>query len=263
MHRCVLSETNIPLKESASMAVVVEAPHLSEEELFLFVYQNKETEGNHVKPEGFGLPGGTRKSEESSIQCAVRECLQETGVDPEAVAKAAGSEISWLSYQHSLLDRRRDPPYVSCKKIPEMLENREFFLDKESINPEEQTQTFVNIYSFRVTDWQFFPEAFRNVFEMRSAYKPEEELIIDVSPDLAEVLGIVEAMAKGGMAQEITKLALFRKSYLLGWFEEWKAYCAAKKRGERPDWSRKGEFYTSHILRIMNLFGKSGPGRPR
>lgn len=263
MHRCVLSEVPIPLKESASMAVVIEAPHLSEEDLFLFVYQNRETEGNHSKPEGFGLPGGTKKPEESSLWCAIRECGQESGIDPGAVAKAAGAEIAWVSYQHSLLDRRRNPPYISCKKIPEMIENRELFLDKENINPKEQTQTFVNIYSLRIKDWQLLPEALRNVFEMRSAYKPKEELVIDVSPELADILGIVEAKVKEGKGQEITKIALFRKSYILAWFEEWKTHCAAKKRGESPDWQRKGEFYTSHILRIMNVFGKSGPVRPR
>lgn len=256
MHRCQLSESLIPRKESASMAIVIEAPHLANEDLILFVHNNKEVDGTHVKPEGLGLPGGTLKPDETPLGCAIRECRQETGIDPELVAQALGVEIEWISYQHSLLDLSRDPKYASCKKVAEMVEDREIFLGKGDIDPKLQTQTFSDLYSIRVTDWEVLPEKFRQVFEMRKAYKPEEELVIDVSPDLAWVLGIVEAKEREGQGQEITKIALFRKSHVLGWYEEWKAYSAAMKAKKSISWPRKGEFYASHILRLSNVFAR-------
>ncbi len=145
-----------------------------------------------TKPAGWGLPGGGVRPDETPAEAAIREVLYESGlhvVNP-----------NWERYEHNVLTPHPGGfNYKRCHLALREIADDEFVLESG------MRQTLVHIFTADMP-WE---GQVAEMFNLRLALIPGEPLVLDLSPEMGESLGIREASEEPGKPQEINAVGLF------------------------------------------------------
>lgn len=255
-HRCfLLKEKRLPLKESSFSVLVVNEPRISEERLVVFVHNTEdvrppatgETKSDGTKPAGYGNPGGGLRVGETPEHAVAREIFQETRF---VVTRATG-----VRFDHSLVIPKPDGTmdYTRCDRLggsmrfegfdPERGSVVEYLMKTDQLEgvPLPPRQTLTHTFVVEV-DW--VNNQLHDLFLLQHGLYPESlssGLILNISPELADKLGIVEAKERPDKRQEIDAIGLFPVSAL-------------------PNFCEDKRFYRSHVNRAI---GATGSGKSR
>lgn len=267
-HKCILNDRDGPayyaarkikLVESAFVVPVVRDAELSTKPLIFFVHNTAEEDRgdglkDSKKPAGFGNPGGGVKPDETPEVAVQREFRQEGGRNCWATRG-----LYKLGLEHSLLIPAPEGEYtryVRCDQLAPLLSSGEVELD-----PDAQRQTMVHTFAANVSPvgdlkFLFHLRVYANSKAQGGAdgyYDPNDPIVLDIDPEQAEKLEIVEAMARKGKPQEINQFGLFTEDYLEAWFFAYKAWRGDPDNLPKPD----PDFYTSHLKRLRRALGKA------
>lgn len=247
-HVCFLSRArNMPMFESSFAVPTVKFAKVSEERFpelhkkwyVVFVHNTREPRPDgSEKPEGFGNPGGGVRPEETAEQAVRREVKQETAL---IVTRAQD-----VRYEHSLVISKPDGKmtYIHCDRLGYEMQGAGFDPEKgslieylrktdqwdgEGLSPR---QTLTHTFVVEV-DWA--ASQLHDLFLLQHALNPqplESGIILQIPPELADQLGIVEAKEKPSKRQEIDAIGLFPVEAL-------------------PNFYGDKDFYLSHVWRAQ------------
>lgn len=248
-HNCfLLKEKRLPIKESSFAVPVVcfsktseeRFPELYKKPFVVFVHNTKEPrEDGSEKPEGYGNPGGGVKSGETSEQAVVRETKQETAL--------IVTRFEEVSYEHSLAIPKPEGgfEYTRCGRLGDAMRDNGFQPEKGSVMeylmktdlldkaPMSPRQTLTHTFVVEV-DWA--ASELQDLFLLQYALNPqplESGIVLNIPPELADQLGIVEAREKPNKTQEIDAIGLFPVSALQSLYKRKDVYTSHARRAER------------------------------
>lgn len=218
----LLQETNLPLFVSVFTVARVD---VGGERHVLMVHNVEERRSDGTtKPAGWGLPGGGVRPDETPTEASVREVLYESGlhvVNP-----------TWERYEHNVLTPHPGGfAYMRCHLALRALADDEFVLESG------MRQTLVHIFTADLP-WE---GQVAEMFNLRLALIPGEPLVLELSPEMGERLGIREVCECPEKPQEIDAIGLFPLADLLD--------------GKVPP---EG-FYRSHLARMRRVLEKYMP----
>lgn len=186
----LLSQEDLPLFVSVFTVALVD---VNGEKHVLMVRNAEERRADGTtKPAGWGLPGGGVRPDETPAEAAVREVFFESGlhvVNP-----------NWERYEHNVLTPHPGGfNYMRCHLALRGIADDEFVLESG------MRQTLVHIFTAELL-WEG-PVA--DILNEMLESNPGDPLILEISSEMGESLGIREGSEEPGKPQEINAVGLF------------------------------------------------------